>query len=89
MIEYYFITVIYIGAFVGLAAIASGIVAILDYIYDRKARKKPVDDKPLSDSVRQVKIKPPRPEWISMVKNEFADEPEDKPTVRRNAKIVM
>lgn len=89
MIEYYFITMIYIGAFVGLAAVTSGIVAILDYICDRKARNKPIDDKPLSDSIRQIKIKPKYPEWIYMVKNEFADEPEDKPSKQRNVKIVM
>lgn len=88
MIEYYFITMIYIGAFVGLAAIGSGVVAILDYICDRKARNKPIKDKPLSDSIRQIKIKPEYPEWISMVKNEFADEAEDKPA-QRNVKIVM
>lgn len=33
-------------------------------------------DKPLSESVRQIKIKPQRPAYITMIKNEYADEAE-------------
>ena len=76
MIEHYFIAIIYIGGFMGLAAIAEGIFKLCDYISDRRIRDKPIEDKPLSDSVRQIKIKPQRPAYIEMIKNEYADDAE-------------
>lgn len=75
MIEHYFIALIYIGGFMGLLAITEGIFKLCDYISDRRIRDKPIEDKPLSESVRQIKIKS-RPEWIYMVKNEYADDKE-------------
>lgn len=76
MIEHYFIAIIYIGGFMGLVAIAEGIFELCDYISYRRIRDKPIEDKPLSDSVRQIKIKPQRPAYIEMIKNEYADEVE-------------
>ena len=76
MIEHYFIALIYIGGFMGLVAIAEGIFKLCDYISsDRRVRDKPIEDKPLSDSVRQIKIKP-LPDYIEMIKNEYADDTE-------------
>lgn len=43
---------------------------------NRADEQLPKQDKPLSDSVRQIKIKPQRPAYIEMIKNEYANDAE-------------
>lgn len=74
MIEHYLILTFYIGAFFSVMAIGIVIVTVCDYISSRKVRKKCVEDRSLSYSVRQIKIKPQRPAYIKMIKKEYDEE---------------
>lgn len=75
MAEHFLIILFYTAAFIGLAVTAFIIMTICDYISDKRLKDKLIEDK-LSDSVRQIKIKPQRPAYIEMVKNEYAGDGE-------------
>ena len=76
MAEHFLIVLFYTAAFIGLTITAFIIMTICDSISDRRVKNKSVEDKPLGESVRQIKIKPQRPAYIEMIKNEYADEVE-------------